>query len=1074
MVILDDAAHFLQLHGLHGLHRTSTDLDRAILPLLSNQTLYSKFLEANNHRSLPTPKLLVWSAPDQPGIQRLLAAYRPFLVQHPDCTESLAHALATRRSRFPWRSFALMDPQNRLPIQEFRPSKPVKATGAVRIAFAFTGQGAQYSGMGNQLMAFGAFMESIKLSEKQLEALGCPWSLQDALSGRHEFDIDSPEYSQTLTTCLQIALVDLLQSFQIVPSVVLGHSSGEVAASYACGALSRASAITVSHHRGILSARLAETLKGLDLAMMAVGLSRNGIQFYFNLLAQEYGTLADVQLSCVNSSQSVTLSGPWSQLSKIEFWLRNDNIFVRRLHVPIAYHHSKYMSMLSDEYIAAISRTLEPGKQREQTVPLVSSVTGDVADHALLASGQYWDQNLTSTVEFERAMSKLGRQAHRMPRQRLGKRPDADLRATHILEIGPHSVLQGPIQDCIKNIGLPSELPSLTYLPSLVRKQSPTHTVLNAVGSLWCAGLSTIHALRVNNLAGVPHQLPYDLPPYPFDHTRDYWLEGRLSRNLRLRDTPRHDLLGTRSLDWNPKLAQWRNIIRLAELPWLRDHKIGEQVVFPAAGMLVMAIEALKQLFIGTNLYQGMHITNAVFSHAIAIPDGKDQVEIQFNLSSPRPFQQETASQFRMFAIENGSYIECCAGTIRAMVESQDINQSLVINSPSVESSADIWLRQITETCQEPAEDLYSQQKATSIFYGPCFQNLENVRLGSAGGAAAELNTETWAASSVELQGQSYMIHPSTLDGLAQLLFPALNRVWEETTSTTMMPTRIHSLWIQDIPDIRHGKLSVASVVRPRGLRGATGDIVATTRDSKTPLIVIRGLETTILAKSDTGKTQEVLCEPRPLCHRIISKPHLLGLTEEQLLSYCVSNRPSQAEDAVIDFYWKAAVTITFVYEALEYLQNYPSPERNSHFLEYIKWMERQKRICQEGSSLINEKTVLDILANHADRKRLEHFIETSSAEGALLMTIGRRLVEIISGTVDALDLMFQSDLLNRYYHEMIANDHFSYPACRFIDLMSHQNPSMKILEVGAGTGAITSRILDALNSDGMLTSFTY
>lgn len=188
-----------------------------------------------------------------------------------------------------------------------------------------------------------------------------------------------------------------------------------------------------------------------------------------------------------------------------------------------------------------------------------------------------------------------------------------------------------------------------------------------------------------------------------------------------------------------------------------------------------------------------------------------------------------------------------------------------------------------------------------------------------------------------------------------------------------------------------------------------------------------------------------------------------------------MSDRPRQAEDTVIEFHWKAAVTMNFVYEALQNVQSRPSTVRGKHLLEYIKWMERQKSLCQEGSSVVNEKTVLDLQADHVDRRRLEHHIETSSAEGALLMTIGRRLVDILSGTVEGfkVDLMFQGDLLNRYYYDMIGNDHQSYPACRFVDLMSYQNPSMKILEVGAGTGAITSRILDVLSSNGML-NFCY
>lgn len=1066
MAILDDAAHFLDLNGLCGFHRTVTEPART-LPVSERQ----------RQPSSQVPRLLVWSALDQHGTQRLLDIYRPFLLQdHSHDTEGIAHALGTKRSIFPWRSFAVMDPQYHVPV-EFAPSKPMRAKSHVRIAFAFTGQGSQYSGMGRELMDFDAFVESIHLSGEHLKALGCSWSLQDVIStGRHgAFDLDDPEYSQTVTTCLQIALVDLLQSFEIVPSVVLGHSSGEVAASYACGALSRESAISVSYHRGILSGRLAKTLEELDLSMMVVGLSRDGIGSYLDRLAQESEEApSNVRLGCVNSPRSVTLSGPWSQLSRIEDWLKIDDVFARRLRVPISYHHPEVMSKISCEYLAAIGRSLKPGIQRRSEVPrMISSVTGDVADHAMLASGQYWDRNLTSTVEFEKAVSRLATHAHKVPRQRLGRKPEADLRATHILEVGPHSVLQGPIKDCILGLRLPPELPSLSYLPLLIRNKNSAHTVLHAAGSLWCAGLSDMNTLRLNRLIGATHPLPYDLPAYPFNHTKSYWLEGRLSKNLRLRDTPRHDLLGTRSLDWNSKLAQWRNVIRLAEVPWLHDHRIGEQIVLPAAGMLVMAIEALKQLSVGPRqpvFFESVHISHVVFSHAIAIPTGRAEVEIQFNLSSPPPGQQDAASHFRLFAIENGSYIECCAGAIRAIVESQDSARIMCMSSPGMEEgSAGTWLNQITEACREPVKDLYSGQKATSIFYGPCFQNLENPRLGSSGEAAALLNTEAWATDPVTgLQDQYYTIHPSTLDGLAQLLFPAMNRAWEDTNSKTMMPTRIDSLWIQDSPAIRQGKLEVAGLFRPRGLRGAYGDIVATVRDSKRPLIIIRGLETTILAAEDNDATRQALSEPPRLCHRIISKPHVPWLNADQLLACCTSDRPDQAEDAVMNSYWKTAVTMCFIHEALRHTQSH-EPVQDAHLLEYIQWMKRQKTLCQDGSTLVSEKTVLDLLADHADRKRLEQHIETSDAEGALLVTLGRKLVDVFSGVLDALDLMFRGELLNLYYHEMIANDHDSYPACQFVDLMSHQNSSMKILEVGAGTGAITSRLLDTLSSNGML-----
>lgn len=110
--------------------------------------------------------------------------------------------------------------------------------------------------MGQQMMVFPEFLKSLQISEKHLKTLGCPWSVVDIIQRQEssEASIDSPELSQLVTTCLQIALVDLLESCEVCPTVVVGHSSGEIGAVYACGVLSHFSAVKVAYYRGTLSA----------------------------------------------------------------------------------------------------------------------------------------------------------------------------------------------------------------------------------------------------------------------------------------------------------------------------------------------------------------------------------------------------------------------------------------------------------------------------------------------------------------------------------------------------------------------------------------------------------------------------------------------------------------------------------------------------------------------------------------------------------------------------------------------------------------------------------------------------
>jgi acyl transferase domain-containing protein len=136
--------------------------------------------------------------------------------------------------------------------------------------------------MGTALLEYPVFQHTLALFNEALSQIRCEWNIFDILHGKDPIkDINSPEYSQPLCTALQVALVELLRTFGIYPSVVIGHSSGEISAAYTIGAISLASAARVAFYRGKLAASLIE--RGNSGSMMAVAMSKEGTRLTWKM-----------------------------------------------------------------------------------------------------------------------------------------------------------------------------------------------------------------------------------------------------------------------------------------------------------------------------------------------------------------------------------------------------------------------------------------------------------------------------------------------------------------------------------------------------------------------------------------------------------------------------------------------------------------------------------------------------------------------------------------------------------------------------------------------------------------------
>jgi len=183
----------------------------------------------------PRPRLLVWSSHEQKGTEGRAATLLSYLNEREDSSnllDRLAFTLSNKRSRFQWRSFAVVSSLEAAQIALTKPRKPLRALDNPVVSFVFTGQGAQWYAMGKELMTYQVYRESMEAAAAYFKTIGAEWNLIDELKADESASrVADPTISQPACTALQVALVDLLADWNVRPSVVVGHSSGEIAVS---------------------------------------------------------------------------------------------------------------------------------------------------------------------------------------------------------------------------------------------------------------------------------------------------------------------------------------------------------------------------------------------------------------------------------------------------------------------------------------------------------------------------------------------------------------------------------------------------------------------------------------------------------------------------------------------------------------------------------------------------------------------------------------------------------------------------------------------------------------------------
>ncbi|KAJ5100126.1 polyketide synthase [Penicillium argentinense] len=922
-------------------------------------------------RPTTSPQLLVYSANTAKSLELMIASYRSYIQKNPGRVSDLAFTLGNRREHLPHRAFAVKGQLGTLTT-----SSPSKAGATPSIVMVFTGQGAQWPQMGGHMIRsspYPVFKKTIQSLNSYLQTLkhAPEWNIEEELLKPAETSrLTSAELSQPLCTAIQVALVDTFASVGVQPTAVVGHSSGEVAAAYAAGAITANEAITIAFYRGLVT-----NMQDKPGAMAAIRMSSNDVQEYLQ---------SGVIVACENSPKSITLAGDAEAVETVIARIKtaSPDILARKLQVDKAYH-SHHMAEIGADYHALIEHEVSA---KSPAKAFFSSVENRVLTQDSSFGPKYWQKNLESPVYFSSAVSSILQ--HEIAKNMV------------FLEVGPHSALAGPIRQIQTQFSNSSP-----YISALIRGQNDVESFLTAIGKLHVVNAP----LELHKVINQGSTLP-DLPRYPWDHSKKFWYESRLSKEWRHREHKYHDLLGIRVAESLEFDVTFRNVFQLTNAPWIRDHKIGDDIVFPFACYAGMVGEAVRQV---TGVDEAFKLRSIVVSAALVLNENHP-VEIMTTLRRHR-LTDSLDSEWWEFTIasHNGTiWTKHCVGQARSHSESFGDAE---INLP--------LLRKVnTRRC-------YESMARSGLNFGPSFQRLGDVR------SDTTTQKATSEVAAKDTDGKDYHLHPTVIDALLQLLSVAASKGYADPTTKMMIPTNIEEICIYRC----YGGVQIRSSAcyTPNGSIVGHGECVSA--DGKL-VLYSSGIRLSVLEDQDSGKSQDATA-------RTEWGPHIDFLDASTLIKPLIDR--SDHVPLLTELSDMCMVHTQRVITGLD--------TSISHMHKYRAWIDRHLQ-----SPNLQSLQTLDNAAIEQRVKRIVHALSlTPGCDGAVaIQKIFSNVEKIFTGEVDALEVLLSDDTLTKLYVSMELCDE-----SLFFKHLTHSKPNLRVLEIGAGTGGSTASILKMLAS---------
>lgn len=420
-----------------------------------------------------------------------------------------------------------------------------------KTAFVFSGNGAQWGGMGRVAFARSA---SLRKHFRSVDAHYRALTDESLESLLHADDIEErlnyTEIAQPLLFAIQVALAKALVDQGLRPDAVIGHSVGEVAAAHISGALDLAQAVAVIRARS----QYQELARGLGL-MAAVQAPADEVRKYI-----AKARLKSIEIAAINSPRSVTVAGTEVDIRKLMRLTRKDRIAATLLDIAYPFH-----SALLERAREPIIETLAGLTPGASDLPFYSTVSGTVIEGHHLDAG-YWWRNVREPVEFQKALISAGKAGCQV-----------------FVEIGPRSILRGYIQDSVADLDCETQV-----VVTLGREDDGAD--LDPVRTAFARAVVVGGRFDVEAAYGpLPSGSDVRLPHYPWQNKPFRPSPSSEALEIFNPASTQHPLLGAQlrseDLFWDRQLD--------AELvPFLKDHKVDGKTIMPGTGYVEMALAA--------------------------------------------------------------------------------------------------------------------------------------------------------------------------------------------------------------------------------------------------------------------------------------------------------------------------------------------------------------------------------------------------------------------------------------------------------------------------------------------------
>jgi len=974
--------------------------------------------------------VLALSARTPTALPEMARRYAHWLSENPDAPlPDVCYTANSGRARFPNRAAwpadstaALREQLDAFVADTDREARP--AHRAPRIAFLFTGQQSSCAGAGRELYETQpTFRKALaRCSEilQPIQGLGLE-SVLYADDGSARL-LNEAGWAQPALFALQYSLAELWRSWGIEPVAVLGHGVGEYAAACVAGVFDLPRALPLVAERGRL---MAGTPRGSMAAIFADEATVAAA------IAHQSG---EVSIAAINGARNTVIAGSEADVRKLLATLSKNGTRTELLEGSDAFH-----SPLVDGALDALEQAASRATPGAPRLPLISNLSGEPVTGNEIVEAHYWRRHAREPVRFAAGMHALREQG-------------CDL----FLELGPAATLIGMGRQCVAG-------GDAAWLPSLSDGRGDWRQLLDSVAALWTHGADV-------DWSGFDRDHPRQriaLPTYPFERQR-YWIEpsamvmeqaGQLGPG-----SPDHPWLDRR-LD-SPALAGtvYETELNVETLPFLGDHRVLNRLVVPATAYVELA-------FAGTAAagYEACHVDDLFIREPLVLPEEGSRT-LQLVLGE----EENTEIPFQVFSRPSGSD-EAWKLHADGSLSRDDV-------AAGVEDADGIDAARQRCTEELPIEEFYDGFALRGVDFGPSFRNVRRLhrRDGEALGCIEIPN---------ELQGEcaQYRFHPALLDACWQVLVAAWPGQADESSADSYMPLSIERFTCRRRPvgplhshaivragegtsrearvgDLRIFDESGACVAEVQGLlakrverdfapqSAAIDDALYEIEWQAAPRTSFAGRPSEIAASLPT----EVLHGDSP---QLSAYGRLLPELDELAVHYVLG--------ALHELGFAPSPGRRFRFEELSSLVD-PAPRHSRLLARMLEMLAEDGQLVEsvDGWEVVGSREPVDLAARLDD---LMARYPECSAELTLLGRCGPRLAASLQGRCDPLELLFpdgSTELLERLYTASpltaALNEIFRASVAATVQALP-AGRTLRVLEVGAGTGGTTAHVLPEL-----------